>query len=694
MIHRLPFVGFVIFFAMGILIGQLASGLPEISLYFVFGSCAAFGAFTFLLYRKGRYTLISCLFALFLVFSGGLSVIFQNQYLNDEVTRIGNVRYSGYEAVVKSLPEKRKKTLRIEVTVKNLRTEKGWLAASTKALVNIPLDAPAIPAPGDHIVVSGKLDRPKAPLNPGEFDYRKYLWNKGIVWTGYLPEGSYEVIKGDQNKWNPAYWSIYVSEWADAQFRVNLPDNRAYGLVKAMLLGRRDDLRTDQVDDYTTSGTVHILSVSGMHVALIFWLISMLFGWMKKRKGGQYIYLVTVVTLLVFYSFVTGFPPTVQRATVMCIVLVIAEVFRKKHSSVNSLAVSAFLILLLDPLALYDVGFQLSYLAMLGIFLFYKPIENIWIPSGWLAQKIWQVTALSFAAQLTTFPISIYYFHQFPSYFWLVNPFVIALTNALLPAAMVLLLFSFLKVSVIQWVINQIVWLLAYLTNISAAVPKSLPGFVIENLYLDRAEVLILYIVLLLIWYAYASREVKWFKMSVLMLTLFAFYAVSVSVQTFLESKAVFHAVPRHNVISFKDRNKLYIASDGAFVTDTNAYNFYIKNYAVSEGVEEHLFLSEMDSAGRCDIYQRKIGENHLFEWKGKTIFMGSHHVTDDRIDYHVLTGVKYPRNNDRFAGASNALFLLGGDIRPRTAERWKQAIVSGGYRLHDLWSDGALLLH
>ncbi len=689
MIARLPFVGFVFFYAAGILLAGFVPWQSGITDFAVLATFLPLFAGAFFCYFKGKFTFVSALFSLFLTTAGLFSTALQNQKLTASLHSIDTADYDAYEAVVKTLPEKRAKSIRFELAIIRLRVGHYWAPADGRALISLPVDAAEIPKPLDHLLVIRKLERPKSPLNPGEFDYRNYLWNKGIGLIAYLPAGSYQIIRQTRENFSPGLWSMQVSEWADQHFRANLKDDRSYGLVKAMLLGRRDDLRSDQIDDYTTSGTVHILSVSGMHVAMIFLVISLLFGWMKRLPGGKYLYLVTVTALLVFYSVITGFPPSVQRATVMCVVLVIAEVFGKRHNSVNTLGVSAFIILLLDPHALFDVGFQLSYLAMLGIFLFYKPLEKIWIPNNWLLVKIWQVTALSFAAQLTTFPLSIYYFHQFPSYFWLVNPFVVAFTNALLPAAMLLLLTALFPIGFLQTGINWLVDLLAYLTNVSAAAPKLLPGFLVENLYLDRIEVLALYILLLAVCYAYESREFPWLRavpLSVLVFVLYSTYSVT---ETFLRPKVVFHVVPKHDVISFKEGNKLFISCDDQFPADSSAYVFHLKNYAIEEGITERIFFNNKNPDNPASFYSRQIHNGTLFNWHGRTIWQGP--PKSINIDYQLIT------EQDDFgempANGQRTIFLAGGTMRRKSREKLKEQIRTEGNRFYDLESSGALLL-
>lgn len=590
MLSRVPFVSIVPVFVAGILIGGYFTTVFPAE-YAAFAAAAVL-IFSATFYYKHRRTAFTVCFSVFLLFTGMYVRIFQDDKLHAERNVLQQNPYSDHELVIKTLPEKRQKSVRVEAVVNRILSNGKWIPVSVKALVNIPADAEIVPQPGDRLIVHGVLKVPDGPSNPFQFDYSRYLRSKGIQWTAYLANGTFEILPKAAINEGPGLWSLNISDWADRTFRKNIPDDRSYGLVKAMLLGRRDDLRSEQVDDYTTSGTVHILSVSGMHVAIIFIAIRFLLGWMKRWQYGKLLYLLSVVLLLGFYALVTGLPPSVQRATLMCIVFVMAEVFGRKQHAMNTLAVSAFLILFFDPYALFDVGFQLSYLAMTGIFLLYEPIYSIYAATNRVSRFTWQVTALSFAAQLATFPISLYYFHQFPSYFWLVNPFVIAFTNVLLPASLLLLVISLINVFWLQAAINLVVDSSAYLTNMAVSVPKKLPGFLIENLHLNLGEVLMLYVLLFLVWQAYQSREYVYMKYAYALVLVFISFAVSGSIMTFIKEETVTYAIPGHSVMSFKKSSKLYVVADKDFAHDPNACHHYVKNYTVNQEISRIVFIS------------------------------------------------------------------------------------------------------
>ena len=696
MLSRVPFVGLVLTFLAGILLAEflltssfqnylLNSSIQTVVILVV-------AVVSFLLYKAKRTLLFSITLSVFLFLCGLLSLILHYESLNNEVQQLTNRVYTSYQATVQSIPEKRAKSIRVDALITKIKVGEKWADVHAKAYLSIPQGASQIPEAGDNILVYGNLERPKPPINPEEFDYQKYLWNKGIVWTDYLPDESFFVLKYSSRAINIYTWSHLISQWSDRQFREFLKDDKAYGLVKAMLLGRRDDLRSDQVDDYTTSGTVHILSVSGMHVAVIFYVLTLLMGWLKRIRGGKYIYLLTITSLMGFYALVTGLPPSVQRATLMCIVFVVSEVFARKHNAVNTLALSALIILLLDPQALFDVGFQLSYLAMIGIFLLYKPMESLWSPSGWLLRYLWQITVLSFAAQLATFPLSLYYFHQFPFYFWLVNPFVITCTNFLLPAALVMLFVCLGPFLWLKTVMSWLVYISAFLTNVSVAVPKSLPGYLIENLSLDKTEVIILYGLIFITWFAYESREYFWLKYCGVLTMLFAIYGFSISIQNYVTPRALVHSVAKHTVISFKEGDRLYVFSDDAFVLDSSAYDFHIKNYAIKNGALKILFTRKEASALPKNLYQRHLDAGDFLSWRGKNIYVGAYQRSCFPLDYFLVKSAKYPKV-ERLQVNTKTMYLLSGEMKKRTQDHWINLLADHNLKAHDLIKEGALFL-
>ncbi|GAB3182609.1 hypothetical protein GCM10027291_53810 [Telluribacter humicola] len=599
------------------------------------------------------------------------------------------VPYDTYLLTVKSLPEKRPSTLRYRVEVNQLRLAGEWEPVQVEAMVTTPARAAQVLAPGDVVVVRGSLQRPVPPRNPDEFDYCRYLRYRGIAWTDYLTDSTYQVVSHVEDTWSVLGWSLGISGWADRTLRAYLPEDDSYALVKAMLLGRREDLRSNLVDSFTLSGAVHVLSVSGLHVGIFFAIISWALGWLRRIRYGKYMYFVVLSLLLFFYALVTGLPPSVQRATLMCIVWVAAQTIQRRHESINTLAISAFAILLVDPDALFTVGFQLSYLAVLGIILFYKPLDNLVETPNRVLRWLWQITAVSVSAQLLTFPLSIYYFHQFPFYFWLVNPFVIGLTSLLLPASLILLFVSLFPIPLlanwVAWVTN----LIAYLTNQVVAIPRWLPNHLIEGLVLDAVEVAGLFLVLLLVWQILRTREVAVLKQLALLVVLVMIYSISSTLKTYQEEKMVIHSIPRHTVITVKKDNSMYLLANPEFWADTAAYEYRLNNYLVNQLINDtiHSNLAGDGHFGNLEVRQTQLGM--LLRWNGNN--WKQSRAKDEVPDYVLITSRKYPRYET--LSPNNVVFLLGGQMGTRTRARWKELLSASGNTFYDLTVDGAITL-
>ncbi|GGM91645.1 hypothetical protein GCM10010967_25870 [Dyadobacter beijingensis] len=598
MLSRAPFVSVVIFLATGILAGDALRHAADVPVVWLLVPLLSAGAACLLFYFWHFKTAFAVSLCLWMAVLGATIKIGVEQEKDRQLHAVGRLKYHSYTAEVSTLPEKRSKSIRFEVKTGAFYDGRKWIDNCVRALLYLPDSLAVLPKPGDRLIIYGHLQIPDPPHNPAQFDYAHYLRNKGILFTAFVKSGSYALIsdgaKAGDTHISPAYWPEAVSQWADDRFREHITgqtgaDSAAYGLVKAMLLGRRDDLRDEQVSDYVGSGAVHILSVSGMHVAIIFLAISAAFGWLRRWNAGKWLYLLLMAALLGFYGLVTGLPPSVQRAALMCMVLVCAEVAGRKQHSMNTLAFSALIILLLDPCALYDVGFQLSYLAMAGIFLLYDPVYQLFSSANRVVRFIWQVTVLALAAQMATFPLSIYYFHQFPVYFWLVNPLVVIFTNVLLPAALILLLVSAAGISGLAWLAGKVVAVSAWLTDWSASIPGMLPGHLLENLHLNALETGMLYVLIFVGWCVWHTRAIRVFKAWAVLVVLFSTFSISVSCNTYFTTECVAFQMPKHHVVCFKSGNRLYLVSDQAFVQDTRAFDFYVKNYAVEREVAKIL---------------------------------------------------------------------------------------------------------
>lgn len=289
---------------------------------------------------------------------------------------------------------------------------------------------------GDHKLTTGSVilfNTTFLPItqnnNPGEFNTTLYWLSKQINYQGFSgleqitlidcvqPSLFEQVLDATRN-----YSEQLLDKWIGKEYAP---------LMKAMLLGDKSDLTVETKRIFTNTGSMHMLAVSGLHVGVIVMLLLLFFKYAFNYRAKQYS-LVLVVFILWFYAFLTGFSPSVTRAVLMFSVLIIAGLLKREYIAINSLSIAAFFILLLNPLAILDIGFQLSFLAMLGIFTIYLALESVVDSKYKLINTIWQGTAVGLAAQVFTVPISLYYFNQFPNYFMITNLGVMLFSGILL----------------------------------------------------------------------------------------------------------------------------------------------------------------------------------------------------------------------------------------------------------------------
>ncbi|PWJ58972.1 competence protein ComEC [Dyadobacter jejuensis] len=658
-------MGFVLCYGIGLLLGEYYS--LSWNIVYLIGGLLACIVLVLLIYNSRDRLFPGLLCGTALCVVGVMNSVRVDLNYRNSVQHSGLGLTEFYTAMVIALPQKRTNSIQIPCELRQIYYAQGWHSFRQKIIISLPADQGQVPKPGQLVVVRGKPEIPRAPLNPFQFNYAQFLKNKGIYFTDYIRGPSLVVIDIPYHR-GLKHWALEVSSWTDLTLRTNLQDDRSYGLLKAMLLGRRDDLRSDQIRDYTVSGAVHILSVSGLHVGILYLFLSALLGWIKRWRWGHFIYLVLMLLVLGFYAVLTGLPDSVVRATLMFSIFLLAQVFQRKQASVNSLAIAALLLLIWDPRALHHVGFQLSFLAMLGILLFYNPLYRLWGPENAVVRFIWQVTCLSVAAQLGTFPLSVFYFHQFPVYFWLINPFVILLTEFLLQSTLGLLFFEVFHLEVLSGIAGFWVGWSAFLTNLLVSMPKHLPGYLLEGLHFDIVEVLLLYSVLLLLWLASSSGHRHYLGWAGAVLVLATVYSSLLSVERFKLQEVVVFYSPGHDILAYKRGNRLRVFKTNEDGSDTLFLKNLLNNYVVEMNIDEVIYLKLDDST---EI--RKLGQGGLIFWNGKTIYLGPYLSTIDGVDLAIIT--KIPNVHLLVFPDSNTLYVLGGQIRGEKRRKSAEAL-------------------
>lgn len=294
--------------------------------------------------------------------------------------------------------------------------------------------------PGNQIIFNAVPETIKNRGNPNEFDYKKYLNNKRIYRQAYLRATNWQTSPGSIK--TPVIWAELIREELLKTYRKQHLGKKETEILSALTLGykRNLDLETKRV--FSAAGAMHVLAVSGLHVGIIYLIISFFLGFLKKQKAGRFLFPAISISALWLYAFITGFSPSVMRASSMFSLVIIANSTNCKANIYNSLAASAFILLLINPNNLFETGFQLSYSAVFGIVFLQPRIAKLWQVKNKILKFLWDLFTVSLAAQISTFPLTAFYFNLFPTYFLLSNFIVIPAAMLLIPLGLCLLVFS------------------------------------------------------------------------------------------------------------------------------------------------------------------------------------------------------------------------------------------------------------
>jgi competence protein ComEC len=432
--------------------------------------------------------------------------------------------------------------LLVKVTAYN--TDSLWLPCRGNLLVYLK-DSTQMQkfSRGDKLLIHGRPQRVMPPMNPAAFDYSRYLESQGIGYQCFVNANAFTILEKSQ--------TLTLFSLADNLRLKMLERLRQYlngpdrlGVGGALLLGYEEWLDPELENQYTAAGVLHILCVSGMHVGLIYIILSWMMAWMNRHKFLRHLRFPILIGFIWFYAMVTGLAPSVIRAATMLIFVIAGKWLSKNSDIYNTLCCSCIVMFIVDPYLLISAGFQLSFLAVCGIVFFHKLIFPLWhAPNLWM-HKTWELISISISAQLTTFPLSLYLFHQFPNYFMIGNLLLIPVSTLVMYTGLALLVTGWIPLAgtITGFVTAYAIDLLNFLVNFVS----NLPGAVTENIFISMWETILIYVLMII----FAFWVVR--KYRSLFLALQLTMAVVLAFRIFYLSEAV--SVRQFTVYHHKDQ--------------------------------------------------------------------------------------------------------------------------------------------
>ncbi len=364
---------------------------------------------------------------------------------------------------------------------------------------------------GDHLIISCLLTEPELSVIPGSFDYKRFLKLRGIFLKTSINKQHWSQV-GCNGRNLLFYKALLWRRQLLEILKQRGMEGREFGVAAALLLGYVDEIDSDLMKDYAATGVLHILSVSGMHVGMIFLVLEKLLSFLDRWRSGRIIKTLLSILLIWFYALITGLSPAVLRAAAMLSLVIVGKSLKRSPDTLNILAASFFFLLVWDPKLLMDMGFQLSYLAVVGIVLLYKPIYDRIVCTNWILDKVWSLISVSIAAQVITTPLSIFYFHQFPNYFLLANIFVVPFSNLIIYTGILTLILS--GIPFLSMVLAKLLtWSVGFL-NCSIHFIGSLPGSVTHGIFIEIQEMACIYGMLIMFCLFICLKRKRWRRLS------------------------------------------------------------------------------------------------------------------------------------------------------------------------------------
>lgn len=461
---------------------------------------------------------------------------------------------------------------------------------------------------GDVIAFEADVETVQPPANPEQFDYQRYLLRKGVTHQVYLAKDSYILL--NINKKNPLFSLSYGLRdfLLETMGKLGIEGDE-YAVAAAVLLGYDDELPPELRQNYVTAGSMHVLCVSGLHVGIIFLVFSTMLSFFDKR-GAVFKILKFCILLLIMwtYAFVAGLAPSILRATIMISFIVIGKIIKRNGVIVNSIAASAFVILAIEPEDLFNIGFQLSYAAVIGIVVLQRPIYNVFYIKNKILDKIWELTSVTLAAQFATVPFTIFYFNQFPLYFWLSNLFMTPLSTVVIIGGMIMLLVSFIPYLNLAtaWCVKKMIWVM----NLGVSMVEELPFSMIKDLYINELQFISLvafFVTLCFIVSIDNKRPLVLISLSCILL--FCVGNIFVKMERVDNEGFTAYNVRKSTAIAFFYERNAVVVCDSVFRADKSVFDFSLKNDFVRRGVKNIAFVDlddDFDGDGvfvkRCDL--------------------------------------------------------------------------------------------
>jgi len=541
------------------------------------------------------------------------------------------------------------------------------------------------PGYGSQIIFSRALQPIRNSGNPGSFDYERYTSFNGIYQQVYLGSGDYIELPVKNKNWLTQFLFVAREKVLHIITRY-IPGEKEAGLAEALLVGYKDDLDKTLIQSYSNTGVVHVIAISGMHLGLIYWLLTVIMSPLKKRKYTNWVVPISVIAGLWLFALLTGGGPSILRSAVMFTCIVIGNSLERKTFIYNSLAASAFVLLCINPFWLWDAGFQLSYTAVLSIVIFMKPVYDWFYFKNKIIDTIWKLMAVTIAAQLLTTPVSMYHFHQFPVYFLITNLVAVPLSSLIVLFEIALCAVGFAPALakpagiLLHWLI--------YSMNSFIEHMESLPFSLWNGMQVNILQVLLLYGVITGIAYWLMKKNTTAFITGLACLFGFLLLRTISFINADQQQQLIVYNIPKHQAIDFIAGRDYYFKGDDELVTDNFLQNFHLKPSRILHRINPVDAMPGLFFAGPFGIFNNK----KILLIDKPWMYSNSHEKLAADL---VIISKNAPVQIALLAQILNCRqIILDASNSPQKVNKWKQEAAKLGLHCFSVVDNGAFVMN
>ena len=562
---------------------------------------------------------IASLYYLLFFTLGTFATLFHTDFLHKNY--FAKKHYQHLKVWINNEPSQINDILRFEVAVTKGFANNEVKNCSGTLQIALKLDSlsPIKLRYGDELLISANYLPIEPPYNPAEFDFKQWLASKNVYHQSFIRQE--QLVKLASNKGNPIIaYALSLRQQQVAIYRKLIKDDEAFAVASTLILGYRANLSKETLAAYSKTGTIHALSVSGMHVGIIYLMLNALLFFLNRNRVLSVVKVVLIITLIWYYSLLTGLSSSVLRSAIMLSAFIISKQIGRSTNNYNILAFTAFILLAYNPFYLWDVGFQLSFLAVFGLIYLEPKIHNWLYVKNYFLHKIWKLMSISLAAQIATLPLSIYYFHQFPVYFILGNLLIsIPIVVLMYLGISILLLKLYLLAPVFEWLIT--------LTNNILKWIADLPFSGITQIWIAKWQLFVLCLLTGLFVIGFTYRKNQYLFYGLAMLLLFQASLSYGKIINFKQQQIVFYSLRKNYAAAFISGNKAILLTD--LTADDKNFEFFVKPSLDQRHINHIQFVKWEDDFKTHHF----IKQQHQITYLNKSILLIDHSINYKKIE-------------------------------------------------------------